>query len=203
MRVYFTLPSNGNAVNDYIGYYSGENATAANWPALEVISALYPPAAPAGLSAVPGDAQVVLNWPASSSASSYNVKRATASTGPFTLLASTSNITYADAAVTNGTNYYYVVSALNAAGESTDSWAVGARPVALTPPILAATWAGNELDLSWPQDHTGWRLEAQTNAVDAGLGTNWCDIPAAVFTNRIAFPLGPTNGCVLFRLLNP
>ena len=37
LRVYFTLHDNGNGKADYIGWYSGENATAANRPVLEVL----------------------------------------------------------------------------------------------------------------------------------------------------------------------
>ena len=40
------------------------------------------PAAPTGLAATAGNAQVGLSWNASSGATSYNVKRATVSGGP-------------------------------------------------------------------------------------------------------------------------
>src|SRR5262249_21780059 len=42
-----------------------------------------PPASPTGLTATSGNTQVVLNWSASSGATSYNVKRATVSGGPY------------------------------------------------------------------------------------------------------------------------
>lgn len=32
--------------------------------------------------------------------------------------------------------------------------------------------SGGNLTLSWPQDHTGWRLQVQTNSRNVGLGTN-------------------------------
>ena len=35
------------------------------------------------------------------------------------------------------------------------------------------------LTLSWPADHTGWRLQAQTNNPTTGLGTNWFDVPGS------------------------
>src|SRR5207249_6790473 len=43
-----------------------------------------PPAPPTGLTATPGNAQVALSWTASTGATSYNVKRATVSGGPYT-----------------------------------------------------------------------------------------------------------------------
>ncbi|MCA1607668.1 MAG: hypothetical protein LC775_19875, partial [Acidobacteria bacterium] len=42
-----------------------------------------PPAAPTGLTATAGNAQVALSWTASSGATSYNVKRSTTSGGPY------------------------------------------------------------------------------------------------------------------------
>ena len=48
----------------------------------------------------------------------YNIYRGTASGGE-TLLTQVGNVTsYTDASVTNGTTYYYKVSAVNAVGES-------------------------------------------------------------------------------------
>ena len=60
-----------------------------------------------------------------------------------------------------------------------------------------------QLQLLWPQANTGWRLQMQTNALNAGLGTNWTDIPAAIFTNQIGVPIVTTNGSVFFRLVYP
>ncbi|MCZ8518502.1 MULTISPECIES: glycoside hydrolase family 48 protein [Paenibacillus] len=89
------------------------------------------PAAPAGLTAAAGDAKVTLGWSASAGAASYTVKRATTAGGPYTALATGVTATgYTDTAVTNGTTYYYVVSAVNAAGESANSAQVSAKPQA-------------------------------------------------------------------------
>src|SRR5204863_460396 len=46
-----------------------------------------PPAAPAGLIAGTGNAQVTLSWQASSQAQSYKVKRSPGSGGPYTTMA--------------------------------------------------------------------------------------------------------------------
>lgn len=79
------------------------------------------PAAPTGLSATAGNAQVVLSWTGSTGATSYHVKRGTATGGPYTTIASSTATNYTDTAVTNGTSYYYVVTAVNSAGESGNS----------------------------------------------------------------------------------
>lgn len=87
------------------------------------------PAAPAGLTATAGNAQVALSWAASSGATSYNVKRATTSGGPYTTVAAgVAAASYTDTGLTNGTTYYYVVSAANGAGESANSAQVAATP---------------------------------------------------------------------------
>ena len=89
-----------------------------------------PPPAPTGLTAAAGNGQVTLNWNASSGATSYNVKRATTSGGPYTLIAGVTSTSFTNTGLTNGTLFFYVVSALNSAGESPNSNEVSARPVA-------------------------------------------------------------------------
>jgi fibronectin type 3 domain-containing protein len=99
---------------------------------------LAPPSAPAALAATPGDKQVALNWSASSGATGYIVKRATVSGGPYATIASPSSTTYTNTGLINGTTYYYVVSAVNSAGESGNSPQVSATPLPPTPPPTPA-----------------------------------------------------------------
>ena len=95
------------------------------------------PAAPTGLAASAGNAQVGLSWAASAGATGYIVKRATLSGGPYTNIASgIAGTGYSDTAVSNGTTYFYVVSATNAGGESGNSNQASATPMA--PPALPA-----------------------------------------------------------------
>jgi hypothetical protein len=68
---------------------------------------------------------------------------------------------------------------------------------------LIGSLLGNSMQLSWPADHTGWRLQAQTNSLTKGLGTNWTDVPAAVATNQISIPMNQTNGGVFYRMVFP
>jgi cysteine-rich repeat protein len=91
-------------------------------------------AAPAGLTATAGNTQVALSWPATVGATSYHVKRAKVSGGPYTTIACATSASYTDTAVTNGTTYYYVVSAAftagtNAGGESPNSVEASAQPL--------------------------------------------------------------------------
>lgn len=92
------------------------------------------PATPTGLIASPADGQASLSWNAVSNTVSYNVKRATAFSGPFTTIATgVTSSSYVNTGLTNGTTYYYSVSAVNAAGESTASAIVQVTPTAATP----------------------------------------------------------------------
>ena len=68
---------------------------------------------------------------------------------------------------------------------------------------LAPSFSISNLTLSWPADHTGWRLQAQTNPFTFGLGTNWADVSGAGFTNQCILPMGTDNGSVFFRLVYP
>ncbi len=88
------------------------------------------PAAPTGLTAAAGDGQVILAWAASPDATSYNVKRATVSGGPYTVIASNlTGLVFTNTGLSNGTTYYYVVSAGNANGESFNSTEASATPL--------------------------------------------------------------------------
>ncbi|GGA05073.1 hypothetical protein GCM10008018_58850 [Paenibacillus marchantiophytorum] len=89
------------------------------------------PSAPLTLSAIGGDSIVNLEWSPSVGATGYNIKRSTTIGGPYTTIAtSVTQTTYADTTVTNGTTYYYVVTAVNSAGESINSNEASAKPTA-------------------------------------------------------------------------
>jgi len=128
----------------------------ANPPELVVVygSGGSPPAAPANLSATPLDSQVDLTWDASAGADTYTVYRGTG--GNYNPVASgLSDTSYSDSAVTNGTTYYYYVTAVNTNGESEASNQVSATPQpapgqASNPsPADAATDVSTTATLSW------------------------------------------------------
>jgi cellulose 1,4-beta-cellobiosidase len=90
---------------------------------------LAPPAAPTGLTATPSSHAVTLRWNASSGAASYDVKRSTANGGPYTTIATgVTGTSFVIRGLSNGTTYYFVVSAVNAAGESPSSNQASATP---------------------------------------------------------------------------
>ncbi len=82
------------------------------------------PATPTGVTATGGNAEVTIEWTASSGATSYHVKRASSSAGPFTQISAPTTNAYADTGLTNGTKYFYVVSALNSSGQASNPIAI-------------------------------------------------------------------------------
>ena len=104
-------------------------------------------ATPTGLAAAAGAAQIRLNWNAAANAVSYNVKRSTASGGPYTILANAPSPHYTDTTAVGGTTYYYVVSSVNGASQSADSSQASATPttsVKATGIVIgsAGSWGG-------------------------------------------------------------
>jgi len=98
------------------------------------------PAVPTGLSATPGVAQISLSWMTVSGATGYNLKRSTNSGGPYTTIAAnTSSTSYVDSGLQANTTYFYVVSALNAVGESANSAQVSATPSGYPLTVTAAS----------------------------------------------------------------
>ena len=90
-----------------------------------------PQAAPAWLTATPGNAQVALVWPAVTGAAGYDVKRSPVTGGPYTtVVIGITTTNYSDSTATNGTLFYYVVAATNNAGEGPVSPETSALPVA-------------------------------------------------------------------------
>jgi len=161
------------------------------------------PAAPAGLTATAGNGFVSLVWNASSSAESYNLKRSLAN-GSYATLTTTTATNFTDVGVIGQRTYYYVVSAINASGEGTNSPVVTAMPLLATNSVpLGCQVSGGLLQFSWPINHTGWALQMQTNTLDSGLSTNWVVVPGSTLTNQFSVPIDPDNGGVFLRLSLP
>ena len=101
-----------------------------------------PPPAPAGVGASGAVGGIGLSWADSTGATGYNVRRATVSGGPYVTIASPRTASYLDTDVINHLTYYYVVSAVNASGESANSAEANSMENVVTIP---GVW--NDLDL--------------------------------------------------------
>ncbi|HTJ79865.1 MAG TPA: discoidin domain-containing protein [Rariglobus sp.] len=118
-----------------------------------------------GLNAFAGDGQVSLSWNAMTDAINYVVARSTTAGGPYTQVAQVTGTTFTDTGLTDGTTYYYVVSALSNSVTGPNSDTVGA-----TPQAPAGTL-----------NRTGWLFTASvsgggnppSNAGDGNIATRW------------------------------
>jgi len=123
-----------------------------------------PAASPTGFTATANGGAIDLSWNALAGATSYEVKRATASGGPYTTLQSGYvGTSYSDTSPVSGTIYYYTVSANTASGET-----LNATEAASGLNLPALTWIGNGADANW-----------QTTA-------NWTTMPVAGDTLNFA-----------------
>ncbi|MCZ6692079.1 MAG: carboxypeptidase regulatory-like domain-containing protein [Planctomycetota bacterium] len=96
-----------------------------------------PPAAPTGLTVTAGDVQVSLSWNASAGADTYNIYYATVTgvtkanytTLPGgTQVAGITTLSTIFQGLTNGTTYFFIVTAVNANGESAESAEASGTP---------------------------------------------------------------------------
>lgn len=161
------------------------------------------PDAPTISSALAGDRQVLLLWQGVPFATGYNLKRATVSGGLYTAVTNgVAGGSYVDTGLTNGTTYYYVLTATNQFGESAPSSEVSATPIPSVGGILSASLAGSGVVVSWPAGYVGWIL--QTNTVGLRNPAAWGDVPNSITQQQMTFPIGgagaPTE---FFRLRHP
>jgi fibronectin type 3 domain-containing protein len=141
------------AVNSIGESAASTQASASTSPAAPAI-----PGVPSGVAATGGTNQVTVSWPAVTGATSYNLYWSTSSTvttASGTKIASATS-PYVQTGLAAGTAYYYLVTAVNASGESAASTRVTASTSAPVPVIPAApisvvaTGGANQVSLTWP-----------------------------------------------------
>jgi fibronectin type 3 domain-containing protein len=157
------------------------------------------PAAPTGLAAVAGNAQVALNWTGSSGAAAYYVKRSTTTGGPYTQIATQAATSDTDTGLTNGTKYFYVVSAYNSAGQSANSAEVNAMPVLPAPaaPTGLAAVAGNaQVSLSWTASATATSYHVKRST------SSGAEVQIAAPTSTSYTDTGLSNGVKYFYVVS-
>lgn len=177
---------------------SANSAQASATPA----APLTPPTAPTGLQATAGNTQVSLEWSASAGATSYHVKRATINGGPYTQVSAPTGTNFTDTGLTNGTAYFYVVSALNSAGESANSAQASATPVApATPPAaptgLQATAGNSQVSLTWTASVGATSYHVKRSTISGGPYTQ-----VAAPTTTSDTDSGLTNGTTYFYVVS-
>ena len=163
------------------------------------------PPAPTGLTATPvSSSQINLSWTASSGATSYNVKRATVNGGPYTTIATGVTSTgYSDTGLSSNTTYYYVVSAVNAAGESPNSAQASATTSAASIPpaptgLVAAPSGKKKINLTWNASTGAISYKAKRAAVSGGPYTTI----ATGITSTSYLDSGLTSGTTYYYVVS-
>ncbi len=134
------------------------------------------PAAPTGLAATAGNAQVALTWSSTAYATSYVVGRSTTNGGPYTAVASPTGTSYTDTGLTNGTTYYYVVAAVDLAGTGPNSSQASAEPLPplpVAPTGLAATAGNGQVSLTWSTTTYATSYVVARSTTSGGPYTTW------------------------------
>lgn len=109
-------------------FATGESAASTQVSAIPAVNPA--PAEPIGVTAAPGNGQVTISWTAVPGATSYNIYWSTVSgvTPANGIRIAGVTTPYTQAGLSNGTTYYYVVTAVNGNGESTASIQVSVAP---------------------------------------------------------------------------
>ena len=162
------------------------------------------PAAPTGLAAAVGDAQLTLSWddPSNDTITAYRFRQSTdngATFGAFTTIADSADITsHTVTGLTNGTTYTFEVQAQNASGwsaSSSQATATPALPAPVAPANLSAAAGDGQVTLSWDDPSndtiTAYRFRQSTdNGATFGAFTTIAD-SADITSHTVT---GLTNG---------
>ncbi len=155
---------------------------------------------PTNLRATGDNSKISLAWDTADNATSYTIKRSMTAGGPYTTLATVTSPTYIDNDVTNGTCYYYVVSALNSAGESKNSNEASAIPQVAKPeaPTSLIANSGNaEVTLSWNKVDAATSYNVKRATTSNGDYTTIATTSAAIYTDNKV-----TNGITYYYVVS-
>jgi hypothetical protein len=130
------------------------NDVGIDWAVLEIrVAPAGTPTTVTGVTATAGAGQIAVNWTAASGAATYTVKRATSAAGPFAVHQSgVTGTSYNDTAITAGTTYYYVVSAISGTGVEGATSAAASATVptpSAAPTGVVATVGDKQVMLAW------------------------------------------------------
>ncbi|MCU0778558.1 MAG: hypothetical protein MUF86_12955, partial [Akkermansiaceae bacterium] len=109
----------------------------------------------------------------------------------------------------NGALRVYVDDKPSGTGANNRTWFDGlgcALVIAMNPTNITGVVSNNLLVLSWPADHAGWILQAQTNSLAVGLQAQsnvWFDVAASATVVSTNLPISRETPTVFYRLRSP
>ena len=155
--------------------------------------------------------QVSLSWSDNSNnETGFKIQRKTGVTGTYVDIRTTAaNVTsYTDSTVTDGTLYYYRVSATNATGDSAFSnEASGTTPLAKPTSATATAVSSSQINLTWVDNsasETGYKIERKTTVTGtyaqiAQVGANvqsYSDTNGLAANTKYYYRIRATNGTI-------
>jgi autotransporter-associated beta strand protein len=136
-----------------------------------------------------GNNLATLSWSGVLGATSYNVKRSTNSGSGYVTVGSPSVPTFTDTGVTNGTTYYYVVTAVNSAGESVASPQVSVVPSTLPVPTgIMAQANSSQVTLNWNGSANATSYNILRSTTSGGSYIILGSVTATTYTDTIPSP---------------
>ncbi|WP_064745650.1 Ig-like domain-containing protein [Paenibacillus sp. UNC451MF] len=112
-EVYIGLMADAAKENNLIENYNKSTFSQVKFETIAPV-----PYRPTGVAVSRGTSDLLVSWSPAERATSYQVKRSLTPGGPYTTVATVSSNEYLDTQVEAGVNYFYVIKAANAAGES-------------------------------------------------------------------------------------
>ena len=159
-------------------YYQVAAVNAAGVSPNATVTVTTPPLAPASLSAIPGDTQVILSWPTVVNATGYFLYRGTSSGNETTtVISSYTGTSYTNTGLADGTTYYYVVAGTNSVGLGPNSPEASATP--------SANIVTSARNLTWKGDGSAnlWNVSGAANWLTNGVATIFNDGDTVMFDN--------------------
>lgn len=157
---------------------------------------------PTNVSATPADGRVTLSWSALAGASSYKIYRSTTAggAGATPYQSGLTGTSFTDTAVSNGTTYYYQISALKGAKETARSLEMSAKPLAppAAPTAFKATPVRFGVNLSWTASPTAASYNIYRGTSAGGEGA--VPFKTGITGTTFADPISGSGGAVYYKI---
>ena len=190
-----SLPSVGDYLTDVIGISSSEELEPGKYARLLRIRKIATPV----VTGTAFDKLVELSWDAQDH-TSYNIYRSTDESGPFNLIKTVYSGSYSDNNVSNGTTYYYKVTAKTSEIEGPASAVIGLTPILVdtTPPVITLVSApsGNNNVINFDQCVVRFKATDDISGIDGQPWVTFAIQPTVATNYTSPVPGDPYYGFI-------